>query len=378
MKIATLTFHAVHNYGAVLQAYANQTALIELGHDAALVNLVPDYLKALNRKTIPIRDVKSFLLNLATLPFRSQLRRRYDRFEQFRASFLKTTRLYESYESVEENPPVADVYVVGSDQVWNMERGGNPLFFLRFFMEVSDQSRPPVIAYAPSFGTATIPEKYERRFQEWATIYDFLSVRESSGKELAERLLGRAVPQVLDPVFLRSADFWRELAGERLRARPYIAFYSLEASGKVSDCLLAIARHFKMPVVVLGKPGTFLLKCRSIVAIDAGPQEFLSWLAHASFVVTNSFHATAFSAIFEVPYATVAHSTRNARMESLLEILDQEDRIIHGVDDLTEARLRALAERPTALDADPESRFVQERKASLAFLENSLRAVEKS
>jgi hypothetical protein len=65
-------------------------------------------------------------------------------------------------------------------------------------------------------------------------------------------------------------------------------------------------------------------------------------------------------------------------MESLLEILDQDDRIIHGVDDLTEARLKALAERPTALDADPESRFVQERKASLAFLENSLRAVEKS
>jgi hypothetical protein len=376
MKISIATFAGTHNYGAVLQAHALQQILVDFEHTSVFLNFLPPQLEQRNRKILPIRSLKSFLLNVATLPFRSQLFRRYQRFESFRDEFLRKTHRYLSYADVERKPPDVDLYIVGSDQVWNMEQGGNPLFFLRFLGE--EGRKVPVIAYAPSFGTATIPEKYERRFQEWATIYDFVSVRESSGKELAERLLGRAVPQVLDPVFLRSADFWRELAGERLRARPYIAFYSLEASGKVSDCLLAIARHFKMPVVVLGKPGTFLLKCRSIVAIDAGPQEFLSWLAHASFVVTNSFHATAFSAIFEVPYATVAHSTRNARMESLLEILDQEDRIIHGVDDLTEARLKALAERPTALDADPESRFVQERKASLAFLENSLRAVEKS
>lgn len=376
MKIATLTFHAVHNYGAVLQAYANQVVLTDLGHDPVLVNLVPDYLKVQNRKSIPIRNIKSLLLNIATLPFRRQLRRRYERFEQFRALFLQTSRLYESYEAVEMTPPVVDVYVVGSDQVWNMERGGNPLFFLRFLMQVPDQSRPPVIAYAPSFGTANIPEEYVDRFKEWARVYDFVSVRESSGKEVAERLLGKPVPQVLDPVFLKSADFWRKLAGERLRAKPYIAFYSLEASGRVSDCLLAIARHFKMPVVVLGKPGAFMLKCRSIVAIDAGPREFLSWLAHAAFVVTNSFHATAFSAIFEVPYVTVAHSTRNARMESLLEILEQEDRIIHGAEELTQERIELLAEQPSTLDAKSESRFVKDREASLVFLEDALRAVE--
>ena len=120
-----------------------------------------------------------------------------------------------------------------------------------------------------------------------------------------------------------------------------------------------------------------MLKCRSIVAIDAGPREFLSWIAHAAFVVTNSFHATAFSAIFEVPYATVSHSTRNARMESLLEILEQEDRIIHGAEELTRERIELLAEQPLALDAKSESRFVKDREASLTFLEDALRAVER-
>lgn len=376
MRISIVTFAGAHNYGAVLQAHALQQVLVDIGHASVFLNFLPPQLEQRNRKVVPIRSLKSFLLNVATIPFRSKLARRYQRFEFFREDYLTKTHRYFSFEEVERRPPEVDLYIVGSDQVWNMEEGGYPVFFLRFLSE--EDRKVPVIAYAPSFGTAGIPEQFKDRFVEWAQVYDFLSVRESSGKELAERLLGKPVPQVLDPVFLKSADYWRELAGGRLRARPYIAFYSLEASGRVSDCLLAIARHFKMPVVVLGKPGAFMLRCRSVVAIDAGPLEFLSWLAHAAFVVTNSFHATAFSAIFEVPYATVAHSTRNARMESLLEILDQEDRIIHGVDDLTAARLTSLAERPAALDADPESRFVQDRKASLAFLEDALRAVDKS
>lgn len=370
MKIGIITFHAVHNYGAVLQAHATQQTLNDIGHEAVLVNLAPPHLVESNRKKVPVRSLKTLALNLAMIPFRGKLATRYRRFEQFRASYLETTRLYESYEAVEEDPPEVDLFLVGSDQVWNMETGGNPLFFLRFLKG----TKPPVITYAPSFGTAEIPEKYEDRFIEWAGIYDFLSVRESSGKVLAERLLGRQVTQVLDPIFLRSAEYWKEVAGGALMKKPYLAFYSLEATGVVSDCLVKLARHLNLPVVVLGKPGPFMLKCRTVVAIDAGPREFLSWIAHADFVVTNSFHATAFSALFEVPYATIAHSTRNARMESLLEILNQQDRIVNGPGDLTPDRFKSLVAPPEALDSDITGRFVRELQASREFLEESLAA----
>lgn len=376
MKIGIATFHAVHNNGSVLQSLALQDVLKEAGHESYLINLLPEYLENSNRKVIPIRSFKSLLVNLALLPFRSKLKKRYGRFEKFRSERLVTTRQYSTLEELAEDPPGVDFYLVGSDQVWNLEQGGNPIFFLRFLQDPRVREKTPVIAYAPSFGAASIPKQYEERFVDWAKVFDFLSVREASGKILAERLLEKPVLQVLDPVFLKRADYWKEIAGPRLRKKPYIAFYSLEASGLVSDCLLRIARHLKLPVVVLGKPGTFMVRCRSIVAIDAGPREFLSWIAHADFVVTNSFHATAFSALFRRPFATVAHSTRNARMESLLDLLGEKERIISSVNDLNEDRWHSLVDLPEEIEPNGSGRFAQELKKSLDFLKQSVAAIE--
>lgn len=371
MKITIITFQGSHNYGAVLQAHALQQALIDLGHEPTFLNYLPPHLERANRKVVPVRNVKFLLVNLAALPFRRMLARRYRRFESFRENFLKTTRRYLSLGEVEERPPKTDLFVVGSDQVWNMEEGGNPLFFLRFLK--AGTPRPSVLAYAPSFGTAAIPKEYEERFVDWAKIYDFVSVRESSGKKLAERLLGKPVSQVLDPIFLIEAAYWRKLAPDRLMEGPYLAFYSLEATGVVSDCLLALARHLQLPVVVLGKPGAFMLKCRAKVAIDAGPLEFLSWIVHADFVVTNSFHATAFSALLQVPFATVAHSTRNARMESLFETIAQPERLLRNPSDLDDERFQGLAKQPPKLESDQGGTFPLALQTSKGFLKDSLR-----
>jgi hypothetical protein len=344
MKITILTFQGSHNYGAILQAHALQSHLEDCGHEAGFLNFVPDYVVRHNLKIPPVKNLKSLVLNIVLIPFRKKLKKRYERFESYRRNHLKTSRLYETIKQIQDDPPDPDVFVVGSDQVWNMERGGDPYFFLQF-LKVQDESlTKPVIAYAPSFGTGHVPAEYEDRFKDWAKVFDFVSVRESSGKILAEKLLDREVPQVLDPVFLHDRHFWEKAACPRPLAGPYIAFYSLEATGKVSECLLKMAKHLKMPVVVLGKPGPFMLKCRTRVAVDAGPSEFLGWIRHAAFVVTNSFHATAFSAVFEVPFMTVSHSTRNARMESLLKLLGQESRIVHQPGDLTDERMETLVE----------------------------------
>lgn len=362
-KAGILTYHSAHNYGAVLQAYALQEAIKESGFDAEFVHFHSLRRERKNRRKVKIRRLRDLPKLANKLIFGRKLTQRFNSFEEFIGKKLLISKRYETPESLKVSPPEVDVLVCGSDQIWNLEQGGSPVFFLEF-----KSAETPSFSYAASFGHAVIEAKHSEKVKRWMQNFDLLSVREDSAKVELEKLIPDPIEHVLDPVFLHSREFWEKCETKPTISGDYIFFYSLEVTPKVSQTVAEISKMLKMPVVVVGKPGKFLFSCRTIIRIDTGPDEFLGLLSHAKMVVTNSFHATAFSILFGVPFLTVAHSHRNTRMESLLAMAGQTRRLLANESSATDWTKEELLN----LDADIAAGLAKEIEKSKQFLKKGL------
>lgn len=366
MNIGVSTYHSTHNYGAMLQAYGLQQAIRSLGHEATFIHYHPDGVVNNNRRRRPIKSASDFGRRLAFLAFQAPLRRRYERFEHFRETYINVTDRYRTVEELFERPPLFDAYVCGSDQIWNVENRLSEIFFLQFVPEGR-----PRIAYAPSFGTATIPDQYHEPIGSLLQKFHALSAREVSGQAIIEKVSGRVAELVLDPTLLHSRDVWSTVAMKPRMTEPYIAFYSLEVGPKVSEFVARVSKILRLPVVVLGKAGGFIFRGKTVIRIDGGPAEFLGWIMDASFVITNSFHGTVFALIFETPFITLPHSSRSTRTENLLNLIGSQERMAAGgrfqvSDDL----LRLPVEERDRIRV----RIAEMRESSLRYLESSLSA----
>jgi hypothetical protein len=332
MNVGIITYHCAHNYGAMLQAYALCKTLEGKGNEVRFVDFYPMRAELKNKRKLPVRNLRGLIVRGVEMLLYPVFKKRFLNFESFRERYLPVTNVrYKTDAELEKVPPVFDAFICGSDQIWNMEQGGTPAFFLRFPTGKSKR-----LAYAASFGRGEVPEQYKEKLADWLKSYDSISVRESSGIDIIKNATGMDVPQVMDPVFLLKITDWSAIAKEAVYKGEYIAFYSLEVSRELSDLVEFISGKFNIPVVVLGKGGRFILKCKSKMAIDSGPAEFLGWFKNARFVITNSFHATAFSLIFNKPFYSVPHSTRNTRLESLLKLVDLQSRQITSLSTIKE------------------------------------------
>ena len=364
MKLGIITYHFGHNYGAMLQAYAMQAALRNLGHEPYFVYLRKDYQFTNKYQRRKPRSLKGLALTVVMRLLRKPLQRRYERFEAFLAKELPLTSHYASEQDLSASPPDLDGYVCGSDQIWNLQSGLNEFFYGKYV-----PNNATLVSYAPSFGNVSIPEEHAGKVHELLNRFDQLAVREESGCEMVRKLTGREVTRTIDPVFLIENKTWEELATPPSITKPYIAFYALEMSSRASAVVARIAKMTKMPVVVIAKGGAFMLTCRTRLAIDAGPREFLGLLKNASMVLTNSFHATVFAMKFDVPFVTIAHSHRNARMENLLSLAGLKDRLVHNAAGLNNwSRERLLT--PSGQIA--EQNLASEIKASKTYLKSAL------
>ena len=177
---------------------------------------------------------------------------------------------------------------------------------------------------------------------------------------------------MLDPAFFMTGAAWSELASERLMKERYFVFYALETNELTNRVVERIGRILGIRVVVVAKGGKFITKIPFKLAMDAGPKEFLSLIQHAEFVISNSFHATVFALLFKVPFLTVGHSTRNARMESLLECFGLSDRLITEVNQIE--RVKGLTESDALKDVD--DRLGPHLDVSRRYLKDSLKSIQ--
>ena len=317
MNIKTITCHDVYNAGASLQAYALSAYLRQQGHHVQIIDYKPDYLsRHFSLTTVGNEKFNRPLIReaylLAKLPER--LRAKYSlrkrRYDAFRTEFLPLTCRYNSVDALRANPPQADIYFAGSDQIWNtmFPNGKDPAFYLDFAPKGSIKA-----SYAASFATEDVLDDWKPQMKDWLHALDYISVRESSGVRIAQDLGIIGAVQVLDPVFLLDASTWRNMASER-PSYPYLLVYDFDGNKQIEQEAKRLAAQHKLKIVTLQK-----LPYADRCIRDAGPREFLSLVDGASFVLSNSFHATAFSLIFQRPFMVYDRCENiNTRMRDLM------------------------------------------------------------
>ncbi|MGB8454044.1 MAG: polysaccharide pyruvyl transferase family protein [Anaerocolumna sp.] len=337
MKVGIITFHKVNNYGAVLQAYALQTTLQKLDCDCDII----DY----NRKNF--RDIvlwqknkiKCFIkgkpdhqgysnmefINMVLTTVFFNKKAVSGKFESFRGRYQLSRSV--NSDTVKSLNKEYDLFISGSDQVFNCGRVILDKNYLLDFVETGEKKG----SYAASFGIKEIPDKYLKDYKELLSDFTYLSVREETGADLIETLIGREAKVVLDPTLLLKKEEWAGLIGKKLKKEDVIIVYMLE----YSESLLRYARELSMrtniPLRILNKP--FHHKLEEECRADVGPMEWLLEIQHAKYVVTNSFHGVAFSINFNRNfYVEIAEErirgAMASRIEHILKMFGLEDRLI--------------------------------------------------
>ena len=297
-----ITFHFAHHYGAQFQAYATMRAIQGLGAACEIIDYRLPHTTRTNglfKGSGALRDMAS---DAHTALHYAAFKRRYDRFEAFvEQNMALSERRYTSFAALRDDPPVYDVYVAGSDQIWNpyifQDGAFDPSFLLAF---VKEGRR---IAYAPSLGVPSLPADKAGQLREFLAPFSALSVRERRGQELIAQAAGRQARVVLDPTLLLTGEQWGELAAPPRYKEPYILCYFVSDPGEAAPYALALSQRTGCPIVQLAGARRKIAGAAELV-FDAGPREFLGLFRDAAAVVTNSFHGSVFSVQCEKPFFT--------------------------------------------------------------------------
>ena len=364
--IGILTYHTGYNYGASLQAFALQTVLRKMGYDSEIINFETQRFKT-SREMITLRPtrIKEVIKVFTRIPFWSSLHRRQRMFDDYTKNILKTSSLYRTEKEVEEHATDYDCIICGSDQIWNLSQddapAANPLFFLNF---PKHQRR---ISYAASFGKwVKEAPKHEDVFLPWLKQFDAISVREQNGVDYLNSI-GIDCEISLDPTVLLDKEDYDSICADRLIKEKYILMFGWITNQDLIDTAKKVSRELHLPVYNIVPPPRAMF-CGIPRKLDIGPREFLSMIKYAEFVVTNSFHGTAFSTIFEKPYVSVVTGKTDTRMESLLAQLGLSNHLVSkekvDVEAMMLTDFSSVREKKTEL-----------RKTSLDYLRRSLQGL---
>lgn len=319
----------MYNHGASLQAYALQTYLESLGHHVEIIDYKPDYLCGdyqLWSVNNPVfnRPLLKFLYLLAKTPQRLISFRRKYAFDHYTKQYLKlTAQCYHSNEELKSSPPQADVYIAGSDQIWNtlFQNGRDAAFYLDFAPQTSKR-----ISYAASFATEDVAEELKPFVRRMLQNFDTVSIREQCSLPLLASLGRTDGIAVCDPVFLLTRIQWEDLLPQNRIHEKYLLVYDTEFSPKVKEIAKRIAKEKKLKI--------YNVSASRIGYADkdmwaSSPMGFVQLIRDASYVVSNSFHASAFSIIFERDFCVINRSEGiNERMKSLLSNFELEERLV--------------------------------------------------
>lgn len=379
-KVDILTFHWTVNFGGLLQAYGLQETLRNMGFDPSFINY-HDKSELASVSSWKRRILQVVWDKIARLFFGREKREKIT--ENYRKQYLNIQTVpFESYDELVDGfrnlKEYDHAYIVGSDQVWNPNLTGNPAAYLLSFLPKSACK----IAYAASFGKASIPECTERQFREELPSFKAVSVREDGGADMVKNFAGVSAPVVMDPVFLLSLDEWKKIASQPVVKEDYVLCYYMNTPDKtihssIASVANALAQKHGCKVINIGKREFERIKFWENNLFDVGPQEFLSLVMNAKYVVTNSFHATAFSCIFHVPffvpvnYEEPENKRLSNRMESLVQKFQCAERIIACP--VHEANVMSKIQELDVMSFETVDRTIMEhRNRSIAFLEKAL------
>lgn len=320
MKVGIQTFHKTTNYGAILQTYALQKYINDMGIDCEVI----DYnSSAIARREEPLKfgNIKSIRDLLKYLTGARAQRLKQKKFDLFMKDFIKISDVHYERESLKNANSVYDLIIVGSDQVWNLDLTEQDYsFFLDYVDNETKKS-----SYAASFGYESIPDIYQKECKELLGQFNYISVREKQGKTIINNLINRDTPLVLDPTFLISRETWLNISTKDENSEEYILVYFIHNGDQTFDFIKKLARDYGYKIIYINK--TFRLKKGMKNIRSASPSEFLSLLINAKFVVTGSFHGVALSLIMNKQFFYERASNKNnynSRIDSIISLLGLE------------------------------------------------------
>ena len=334
MKIGIITFHCSYNYGSALQAYALQHYLENIGVDAEDIDYVSEdfYQYRLFRPKKYIHDIRFIAFDFLLL-FRHLRRKRS--FCLFANNHLKKSIIKYNKSNISNANNQYDCFISGSDQIWNVDctKGVLPDYFLGFVKE--DKKK---IAYAPSFGHSMIKEEYISELKKYIEKYDYLSVREKTSISIMELIApNKNVKCVVDPTLLLAQKDYDSLSGKKLEEK-YIFLYMLEWNELVVKYALELSETKNIPVYYLINRDSFkIFKYFNHTDKDLygiGPEEFVAYIRNAEYVVTNSFHATVFSIIYQKYFCSFETRKSGSRVVDLLAAIGLLERLSSNLIDI--------------------------------------------
>ncbi len=331
MKIGIITFHASHNYGSMLQAYALQTVLGNMGHDVEIINLRQASQKKMYAHPLDIkrRSLQYVAYCLLTRPAATwNASRKWDLYEKFIQHYLNLSKEYHSLLELEKANLRYDMLITGSDQIWNTHCKD---FNLAYFGNFLDNNTTRKISYAPSMG-ANPEEKVDKSLiREYCKGFDAMSVREERTRRLLRTSgIQQEIAITADPTLLLEASDYKSLySSEPLIKEDYIYYYDPFVRPKNLRIASDVGRSLGYPVICDRfykkkiRGGATNIEYYTVV----GPSEFLNLIDNAKVVCAHSFHSVVFSILMKKDFLAI-DGDKDSRMFNLLSRLGLDDRII--------------------------------------------------
>ena len=336
-KVCVVTFFK-HNYGAFLQAYALQRVLLDLGCDAEVLDY--DYARDRTFLGIPCARMKNplvFLKMVAYRLMRGRVQKQIDLvFQECAGRLIRQTRYYRTYKEVKASPPEADVYLVGSDQVWNPELAFQGV--LSRLLDFVPSDTKVLASFAASMGKTVLSPKEKELFKANLKRFDGVSVRESSSVAALSGLTDKPMEIHKDPALLLSSAEWDSFAQDIHSPHPYLFLYLVQNDSSLVAGAKQLAQENGWGIVACQASANYSIRDSLNGNAIFSPPEFVGGIRGAEYVVTNSFHCLVFT-IHYGKRAFVKFPPRGA--DRLRELVDA-----MGLQRLTEDRLVQPDELP--------------------------------
>lgn len=319
-NILTLTTQFANNQGAILQCYALQHFLSKVdGVECQVIDYYPSGSESSWVVFPHPKTWKRFFKNIYTffnVKWVIGKKKKYKVMREFIKEYIVTTPQKYDRKSILSSPPKADYYICGSDQIWNFIIFDDMTYYLDFVDKVPDAKR---IAYAASLSDPW-NEEQGKRVSPLLEKFSDLAIREAGHVSLVQQYApSKEIHWVCDPVFLLSTSQWDEIAVDPQETEPYILCYFLNIDPKAVDFVNKIKKltGYKVINLVLGSLEKF--KSDKLVYVYT-PKEFVGYIRHASFIITNSFHCSAFSSMYRKDFRFIPKNWANERVISLEQL----------------------------------------------------------
>lgn len=340
-KIGIITFSNSTNYGGVLQSVALSRTLVKLGMEPTNItyqkmpgtwNSVQNYVerrvrlygsKGLETKLRICGGIcKTILSNVHYM----SVKKKQANFKEFIKKYLNTTPCYGTHELLKRHCVGYDAFITGSDQVWNNVFSYNK-FIGAYFLDFVPKG-VPCYSYAASAGGKKT-DQYVKEIIERTQHFEGITVREKSLEDHMRRLGCNRVETALDPTLLVKKDEWvmMEKRPKRYIPEHYILVYYLEKDVVHDPVIKKLTKKLGLPVVDI-MPNYHKSEYDRMIDDTAGPAEFIYYVNHADYIVTNSFHMVAFSLIFGKRFVALQREGQESRINDLLKMVDCSERYI--------------------------------------------------